>query len=85
MGLSKTSWRSVENWRSNGQRSFNDAPFEEIKAELLADSEVKREYDALAPEFEASSESLWSSKRANPSMAEPVERTRTKASVSGKA
>jgi hypothetical protein len=26
-------------------------PFEEIKAELLADPEVKGEYDALAPEF----------------------------------
>jgi hypothetical protein len=28
-------------------------PFEEIKAESLADPEVKREYDALASEFEA--------------------------------
>jgi hypothetical protein len=28
-------------------------PFEVIKAELLANPEVKREYDALAPEFEA--------------------------------
>jgi hypothetical protein len=28
-------------------------PFEEIKARLLADPEVQREYDALAPEFEA--------------------------------
>jgi hypothetical protein len=27
-------------------------PFEVIKAEMLADPEVKREYDALAPEFE---------------------------------
>jgi hypothetical protein len=28
-------------------------PFEQIKAQLLADLAVKREYDALAPEFEA--------------------------------
>jgi hypothetical protein len=27
-------------------------PFEESRAELLADPEVQREYDALAPEFE---------------------------------
>lgn len=33
-------------------------PFEEIKARLLADPEVQREYDALAPEFEALAESL---------------------------
>jgi chromatin segregation and condensation protein Rec8/ScpA/Scc1 (kleisin family) len=33
-------------------------PFEDFKAELLADPEVKREYDALAPEFEALAESI---------------------------
>jgi hypothetical protein len=33
-------------------------PFEEFKARSLADPEVKREYDALAPEFEALAESL---------------------------
>jgi hypothetical protein len=33
-------------------------PFEVIKAEWLADPEVKREYDALAPEFEALAKSL---------------------------
>jgi hypothetical protein len=33
-------------------------PFEEFKARLLADPEVKREYDALGPEFEALAESL---------------------------
>ena len=33
-------------------------PFEVIKAEMLADPEVKREYDALAPEFEALAKSL---------------------------
>ena len=32
--------------------------FEVIKAELLADPEVKREYDALAPEFEALTKKL---------------------------
>ena len=33
-------------------------PFEELKATWLADPEVKREYDALAPEFEALAESI---------------------------
>jgi hypothetical protein len=33
-------------------------PFEVLKAEMLADPEVKREYDALAPEFEALAESI---------------------------
>lgn len=33
-------------------------PFEQIKAELLAHPEVKAEYDALAPEFEALASSL---------------------------
>jgi hypothetical protein len=33
-------------------------PFEVIKAEMLADPEVKREYDALAPECEALAESI---------------------------
>jgi hypothetical protein len=32
--------------------------FEEFKAEWLADPEVQREYDALAPEFEALAKSL---------------------------
>jgi hypothetical protein len=39
-------------------------PFEEIKAESLADPDVKREYDALAPEFEAYAEPLRTRKRA---------------------
>ena len=39
-------------------------PFEVIKAELLADPEVKREYDALAPEFEALAKKLQARKRA---------------------
>lgn len=39
-------------------------PFEEFEARLLADPEVKREYDALAPEFEAYAESLRARKSA---------------------
>lgn len=39
-------------------------PFDEIKAESLADPEVKREYDALAPEFEAYAEPPLARKRA---------------------
>jgi hypothetical protein len=38
-------------------------PFEEFKAESLADPEVKREYDALAPEFEAYAKKLRARKR----------------------
>jgi hypothetical protein len=38
--------------------------FDEIKAELLSDPEVKREYDALAPEFEACARSLRARKGA---------------------
>ena len=33
-------------------------PFERFKERWLADPEVKREYDALAPEFEALAESI---------------------------
>jgi hypothetical protein len=39
-------------------------PFEEIAAEWLADPEFKREYDALAPEFEALAKKLQARKRA---------------------
>jgi hypothetical protein len=39
-------------------------PFKEIAAEWLADPEVKREYDALAPEFEALAKKLQARKRA---------------------
>jgi hypothetical protein len=39
-------------------------PFEEFKAESLADPEVKREYDALASEFESSADPLRARKRA---------------------
>ncbi|MGD0681400.1 MAG: hypothetical protein ABR990_05045 [Terracidiphilus sp.] len=38
-------------------------PFEEIKAQWLADPEVKRECDALAPEFEAYAKKLRAQKR----------------------
>jgi hypothetical protein len=37
-------------------------PFEEIKKRLLADPEVKREYDALAPEFDALAKSITAKK-----------------------
>jgi hypothetical protein len=33
-------------------------PFEEIKKRLLADPEVQRAYDALAPEFNALAKSI---------------------------
>jgi len=33
-------------------------PFKEFEARSLADPEVRREYDALAPEFEALAESI---------------------------
>ena len=33
-------------------------PIEELAAKWLAEPEVKREYDALAPEFEALAESI---------------------------
>jgi hypothetical protein len=39
-------------------------PFDEIKAELLSDPEVKREYDAQSPEFEALAKKLRARKRA---------------------
>lgn len=39
-------------------------PFEVIAARMLADPEVKREYDALAPEFEVLAKELRARKRA---------------------
>ncbi|MGB7986573.1 MAG: hypothetical protein WCF54_15500 [Terracidiphilus sp.] len=39
-------------------------PFEVLKAQLLANPEVKREYDALAPEFEALAKKLLARRRA---------------------
>jgi predicted transcriptional regulator len=52
-------------------------PFEVIKAELLANPEVKREYDALAFEFEFSAELLRARLRAGLSQAELAERMGT--------
>jgi ribosome-binding protein aMBF1 (putative translation factor) len=56
-------------------------PFDEIKAELLSDPEVKREYDALAPEFEFSAELLRARLRAGISQAELAERMKTSQSA----
>ena len=39
-------------------------PLKELMAKSLADPDVKREYDALAPEFEAYAESLCARKSA---------------------
>ena len=38
-------------------------PFEKFKANLLANPEVRGEYDALAPEFEALAKKLRARKR----------------------
>ena len=56
-------------------------PFDEIKAELLSDPEVRREYDALAPEFEFSAELLRARLRAGLSQAELAERMGTSQSA----
>lgn len=56
-------------------------PFDEIKAELLADPEVRREYEALAPEFEFSVELLRARLRAGLSQAELAERMGTSQSA----
>jgi hypothetical protein len=45
-------------------------PFEELKAPLLADPEVRVEYDALAPKFEIAVELLRARRRARLSQAE---------------
>jgi predicted transcriptional regulator len=55
--------------------------FDEIKAELLADPETKREYDALAPEFEFSTELLRARLRAGLSQVELAERMGTSQSA----
>ena len=56
-------------------------PFEEMKARLLANPEVKREYDALAPEFEFSAELLRARLRAGFSQTELAERMGTSQSA----
>jgi len=55
--------------------------FEEIKAELLADPEVKAEYDALAPEFEIAVELISARRRAGLSQAELAARMGTSQSA----
>ncbi len=56
-------------------------PYEEFKARLLANPEVKREYDALAPEFEISAELLRARLRAGLSQAELAARMSTSQSA----
>ncbi len=55
--------------------------FEEFKGRLLADPAVKDAYDALAPEFEISTELLKARLRAGLSQAELASRMGTRASV----
>ena len=52
-------------------------PFDEIKAELLTDPEIKAEYDALAPEFEIAAELLRARLKAGLSQAELAARMKT--------
>lgn len=56
-------------------------PFEEIKAELLANPKVKAEYDALAPEFEIAAELIRARVRAGLSQAELAQRMKTSQSA----
>jgi predicted transcriptional regulator len=56
-------------------------PFEKFKASLLADPKVRREYEALAPEFEISAELLRARLRAGLSQAELAERMGTSQSA----
>ena len=56
-------------------------PFEEFKTRLLADPKVRREYDALAPEFEISAELLRARLRAGLSQAELAKLMRTSQSA----
>ena len=56
-------------------------PFEQIKAELLADPEVKAQYDALAPEFEIATELIRARLRAGLSQAELAARMGTSQSA----
>ncbi|PWB80303.1 MAG: transcriptional regulator [Methylocystaceae bacterium] len=56
-------------------------PFDELKARLLANPEVKAEYDSLAPEFEISVELLKARLRAGLSQAELAARMGTSQSA----
>ena len=55
--------------------------FEDFKARLLADPEVRAEYDALAPEFEIATELLRARVRAGLSQAELAARMGTSQST----
>jgi ribosome-binding protein aMBF1 (putative translation factor) len=55
--------------------------FDELKARLLANPEVKAEYEALAPEFEISAELVRARLRAGLSQAELAERMGTSQST----
>ena len=56
-------------------------PFEQLKARLLANPEVKTEYDALAPEFEIAAELVKARLRAGLSQAELARRMGTSQST----
>ncbi len=56
-------------------------PFEDLKARLMANPEVKAEYDALAPEFEISAELVKARVRAGLSQAELAARMGTRQSA----
>src|ERR1700726_2704685 len=56
-------------------------PFEKLKARLLANPKVKAEYDALAPEFEISTELVKARLRAGLSQAELAQRMGTSQST----
>jgi predicted transcriptional regulator len=56
-------------------------PMEEMERRLLSDPAVKREYDALAPEFEIATELLRARKRAGLSQAELAKRMGTSQSA----
>ena len=56
-------------------------PYEVFKARMLANPDVKREYDALAPAFEIAAELLRARKRTGLSQAKLAERMGTSQSA----
>ncbi len=56
-------------------------PFEQLRARLLANPDVKREYDALAPEFEIAAELIRARLRAGLSQTELAKRMGTSQSA----
>ena len=56
-------------------------PFEELKAELLADPETKAAYDALAPEFKLAAELIRARVRAGLSQEKLAEKMKTSQSA----